>query len=99
MFFSSPSADLKVIIVLLVIALVISAVAYIFSKKLLLSIAIFSILGNVVLYLNAGSEIFDIYKIKWLVKFTISIWPLFNIVLLLILIMYSFRKNAKFQKK
>jgi hypothetical protein len=96
MFFSSSSADLKVIIFSLVIALVISLVIYIFKKRLFLSLFILSLLSNIIFYGNSGSELFDVYNMKWLVVFSLDIWPYINLALLIILIILYFKnKNEK----
>lgn len=97
MFWSSPSADLEIIKWLLFFALAVSTGVYVFSKKLLLSITVLSILSNIVFYLNSGSRLFGVYKIKWIVTFTLDFWPYINIILLLILI-FNYIKN-KYEKK
>ncbi|MEI7891288.1 MAG: hypothetical protein WCI36_04980 [bacterium] len=100
MFFSSPSADLKVIIFLLFVAVVISVVAYFVSKKPLVGVLTMSLLGNLIFFLDSGSEIFDIYNLKWIVVFTLDFWPYLNILLLLVIVYKYFRhRNEKDTKK
>ena len=100
MFFSSPSADLRIMIYLLVFVLVLSIVVYFMTKKVLAAVFLMSVLSNLVLFLNAGSEIFDIYKIKWVVVFTLDIWPYVNLFLLIMLIsIYLKNKYDKNDKK
>ena len=70
------------------------------TKKVLAAVFLMSVLSNLVLFLNAGSEIFDIYKIKWVVVFTLDIWPYVNLFLLIMLIsIYLKNKYDKNDKK
>ncbi len=92
MFWSSPSADIQVIIFLLIVSLVIAGASYVFSKKILVGVFVMSLLSNVVFYLNSGSRIFDIHDIKYIVSFTLHIWPYINLTLLILLAL-SFIKN------
>ncbi len=85
MFWSSPSADLEIIIFLLVLSLGVAIASYWFSKKILLAVFVMSLLGNLSIYLNSGSRIFDVYHVKYIVSFTLHIWPYINIALLLLL--------------
>ncbi len=98
MFFSSPSLDLNVIIFMLVFALAVSVVTYLRSKKILLAVFVFSLLGNLAIYLNSGSELFDIYPIKWIVIFTIDYWFYVNIFLFLI-ISFNYLNNRNVRKR
>lgn len=99
MFFSSPSADLRVIIMLLVIALIISLIVYVFSKKALLSVTIFSVLGNLIFYGNVDYNFAEIYDIFWIFYFSRNFWPYLNLLLLLILIIsYLRKKYANFKQ-
>ena len=93
MFWSSPSADIQIIIFLLIISLAIAATTYFFSKKILVSIFVMSLLSNVILYLNSGSRAFDIYNLKSIVIFTLDYWPYINIVLLILLIISILKKK------
>jgi hypothetical protein len=100
MFFSSPSADLNVIIFLLTVSLLISIATYYFSKKILIAFFVMSILSNLILFLDSGSEFFDIYNIKWIVSFTLDFWPYINILLLIIIIFNYFKhRNEKVKTK
>lgn len=98
LFFSDPGMDLNVIIYLSAFALVISLGVYIFTKKILLTTTIFSILENLVFYLNSGSELFDIYNVKWIVVFTLDFWPIINLILFG-LIIFNFLKNRNAKTK
>lgn len=96
MFWSSPSADLEIITYLLFFAFAVAVGVYVFSKKILRSITVLSILGNIIFYLNSGSRLFDMYNIKWAVVFTLDFWPYINIILLIILTTNFFKtKYAK----
>ncbi|EKE16253.1 MAG: hypothetical protein ACD_11C00024G0021 [uncultured bacterium] len=99
MFFSSPNADLRIIVFLLIIVFLISIAAYFFSRKILESIFVMSLLSNLVFYLNSGSRLFDMYKIKWVVIFTLNIWPYINIALLILITFNYFRKINEENKK
>jgi len=92
MFWSSPSADIQIIVFLLIISLVIAVASYFFSKKILVGIFVMSLLSNVTLYLNTGSRAFDIYGLKSIVIFTIDYWPYINLALFIFLII-SIIKN------
>lgn len=94
MFFSNPAADLDFLIFFSLVALAISAVVFIFAKNKFLSLVLFSILLNFVFYGNAGSRLFDIYDLKWIVKFTLGYWPYINIALFAILVA-DYIKNKK----
>lgn len=63
LFFSSPSADVRIMIILLVVAFVIALAVYFFSKKILASIFVFSALSNVVLYFGMDYNLAKIYNI------------------------------------
>jgi len=80
MFFSSPSADINLMVALLIVALIISIVTYIFSRKLLVSVFVFSVLSNVVLYGNLTYRIATSYDILWLFKFVRNIFPYINLI-------------------
>lgn len=97
MFFSSPSLDLKVIVFMLCFAFVISVITYLMSKNFLAAIFLMSLLSNLSIYLNSGSELFDIYPIKWIVIFTLDFWPYINVFLFL-LIIFKYFKNKNFKK-
>jgi len=98
MFFSSPSADLNVIIFLICISLIISVGVYFMTKKILPAVFLMSVLSNFVLFLNSGSRLFGMYNIKWLVVFTLDFWPYINILLLAIII-FNYFKNRNEKNK
>ena len=93
MFFSSPSADLRIMIFLLIIALAISAATYFFSKKMLLSVVIFSVLGNIIIYGNMNYNYAKIYNLMWLFRFSRYILPYLNIALISLLVYKFLQKN------
>lgn len=97
MFFSSPSADLKIIIFCLVFAFVISLITYVVSKKILATVFMFSVLSNLVFYGNSGSRLVVIYNLNWVVSFALDYWPWINLLLFVLLII-NFVKNKKCQK-
>lgn len=84
---------MEIMLFLLVVSLVIAVVIYFFSKKLPWSILAFSVLSNFVVYLNSGSRMFDIYDIKYIVSFTLYIWPYINVALFAVVVVILFRKK------
>lgn len=92
LFFSSPSIDLKITIFLLAVALIISLVVLAFSRKKILSLVVFSVLGNLALLLNIGSRMFVVYHFLWFGYFSLFIWPLLNIFLI---VYYAKSKSKK----
>lgn len=88
--FSYPDLDLKISISLLVISFVIGLVTWAVSKKWKLGLIVFSILGNLSFFINVESRMFYIYNLRWLKYFSIFIWPLINVVLIII---YRKQKN------
>jgi hypothetical protein len=98
MFFSSPSRDMNIIIFLVVIALGISLLAYLRSKKLFFGFIIFSILSNAIFWVTINYRLAIYYHITWLLSFSKNIWPIINLVLLIILI-FNLLKNAKSKNK
>lgn len=93
MFFSSPSADIQIIIFLLILSLGIATATYFFSKKVVLSIFVLSVLSNLVLYLNSGSRAFGVYNLKSVVIFTLDYWPYINIAFFIFLIITSIKNR------
>lgn len=85
MFFGSSSVDLKIVLFLLAISLVVSLIVLAAAKRKFLALIIFSVLGNAIFLLAAflGSEIFRAYQIIWLEIFSLLLWPVLNIFLLI----------------
>lgn len=98
MFWSSPSADIQMIIFLLVVSLFIALVTYIISRRILLSIFVMSVLSNVVLYLGIDYNLAEIYDISLLFKFVRDIFPYINIVLFFGIIAHFLWKKNKTKK-
>ena len=99
MFFSSPSADLRVIVFLLMVAFVISVVTYLFCKKIMPSIFMMSILSNLAFYLNERSEFFYHYNLKMSIFIIEKVWVFINIVLFIIIVFNYFKnRNVKIKK-
>jgi len=90
--------DLKVIIFFVAVAFLISLVVYFRTKKIFAPLVIFSILSNIVLHGNVNYQFAIYYNVFWLFNFVRNVWPLINLVLFIILIIY-FIKNAKNKKK
>ena len=83
LFFGDPSIDIKISLFLVAVSLVVSLIVLIFAKRRLLSVVVFSILGNLAFLLNIGSEMFDSYDVMWLKYFSVFIWPIINIALII----------------
>lgn len=92
MFFSSPSLDVKIIVVLLVISFLISLAVYFFSRIILLGVVIFSLLGNGIVYFGIDFNLANIYKLNSLFYFSRNIWPYINIALL-VLLAFKYARN------
>lgn len=95
MFWSSPSADINIIIILLIVSLGIAVASYIFSRRILVAVFVMSLLGNVILFGNFTHRIASAYDILWFFKFVRNVWPYINIglgILLVASIIYSRRK-------
>ena len=93
MFWSSPSADMQVIIFLLAVSLVIGVAVYFFSKKLLWSVFTISVLSNVILYGNLTHRNATAYDVLWLFYFVRDIFPYINIAFLILIVVIIFRKK------
>ncbi len=85
MFWSSPSADLEIIIFLLVLSLGVAIASYWFSKKILLAVFVMSVFSNTILYFGTDYNLSKMYDFVWLFKFSHDVWPYINIALLLLL--------------
>jgi len=85
LFWGSSSMDLNITFFLLAVSLIISLVVLIVAKRKILSLVIFSILGNLVFLLGAftHSEMFRAYGIIWFEIFSLFIWPILNIFLII----------------
>ncbi len=81
--FGDPSIDLKISIFLLAVSLVIALLVFAIAKRKFLALVVFSILGNLSFLLNIGSEMFVSYGIKWLGYFSLLVWPIINILLII----------------
>lgn len=97
MFFSSPSTDLIIIIWLLGFSLFVSLLVFIFSRKTLLSLFIFSVLANLIFYLDRRSELPTIYNVEWATPIAVKYWPILNLAFFIFLI--SKKSLAKKLKK
>lgn len=93
MFWSSPSADIQIIIFLLILSLGIAVTTYFFSRRMLLSIFVLSLLSNIVLYGNLTYRIAISNDIIWFFRFIRDIFPYINIALFVFLIINIFKKK------
>lgn len=79
MFFSDPTVDMRVIAYCVGIFFVLSVLSYLWLRKILLSILLFSVLSNWVFYGNltyAAAVGFDLFG---LFNFVRHIWPYLNV--------------------
>ena len=88
-------SDLQVTIFLIVISLIISFVIFLFSRNKLLAITIFSILSNANLFqaVLSRTRMFHQYNIEWLQCFTVFVWPIINLALIIILAVKYFKSK------
>jgi hypothetical protein len=91
MFWSSPSADIQMMVFLLLVSLVIAGATYFFSKKVLLSVFILLALSNIILFDNLTYRIANAYNILWSFKFVRNIFPYINGALFVLLIVTSIK--------
>lgn len=83
MLFSNPQLDLRISLFLFGISILVALIVLGKTRKKELSLIIFSILGNLSFLINIGSRMFDFYEIKWFGLFSILIWPIINIYLII----------------
>jgi hypothetical protein len=81
---SMPSLDLLISEILLLAAFIIGLFTWAFSRKWFLGLVIFSILGNISFLISVESRMFYIYNIVWLKYFSLFIWPIINIFLIVL---------------
>lgn len=82
MFLTSPDLELQLVIIALVIAAIISLVIGLFKKNAITGLVWFSIFGNLIFLMNVGASLFRFYNIEWLRSFSVFIWPVINILLI-----------------
>jgi hypothetical protein len=92
MFWSDPSFDLNVIAIFLSAIVIVSIVAYVLTKKIFLSIVLFSVGSNFIFYDNVSHRFASYFNVLWIFEFSHRIWPYINIILMVILII-NFIKN------
>ena len=83
LFFGDPSVDLWITIFLLGVSFTVSLAVFILAKRKFLALIVFSVLGNLSLWSNIGSEMFDSFNIMWLKYFSVFLWPILNILLII----------------
>jgi len=90
-------AALQIIIALTIIFLM-SLIIYWKSEKILFSIFVFSLAGNLLVYYNVNLHFAIFYNAMWLFKFARNIWPYINMALI-VLLAFNFLKNKYSRKK
>lgn len=93
--FSTPDLDLQISLFLLAASFIVALIVWAFSKKWLLALIVFSVLGNLSFLVNIGSFMFISYNIKWLQYLSLFIWPIINLALIIKYL--KIRKNEKNQ--
>lgn len=86
------------IIIALTIIFFISLIIYWKSRKILSSIFIFSLIGNLIVYYNINLHFAILYNAMWLFSFARNVWPYINLALAIILA-FGFLKNKYIRKK
>jgi len=94
MYFGDTKNEWIIIIFFLFIALILSF--YVWRKRdSLAGIFTFSLLGNLIFYMDSGSLFFDVYHLKWIVKFTLCYWPWINLALFVLLVVNYIRNKRQ----
>lgn len=93
MFWSSPSADINIMVFLLVVSLGIAVASYFFSKRIFVAVVVMSLLSDGILYLGIDYNISRMYDLVWLFNFIRDIWPYINIVLVILFVINSIKNK------
>jgi hypothetical protein len=80
---------MQITLILLVFSFVVSFVVYLRRKDIYKAFTIFSILANVSFLVNIESKMFVVYHIRLLSSFSLFIWPLLNLFLLVWIFKYK----------
>jgi hypothetical protein len=91
LFFGDPGVDLWITVFLIGVSLIVSLVFLALAKRKILALVVFSVLANISVWLNIGSQMFISYNILWFKYFAVLIWPIINIAL----IIYYVRTGSK----
>lgn len=92
MFFSNPVLDMQITTTLLILSAIVAVIVFAVSRKIFKTLVVFSVLANLSFLVNIGSRMFISFGLLWLQYFSLIIWPVINIFLI---IKYNQRKNAK----
>lgn len=76
-------ADMQLTVALLVVSAIVSVIVYAVSKSVKKALVVFSVLANVSFLVNVGSRMFTFYNLRWLFYFSIFLWPLINMFLVI----------------
>ncbi|HLM83607.1 MAG TPA: hypothetical protein VK254_00125 [Candidatus Bathyarchaeia archaeon] len=93
LFFGDPGIDLLITAFLLGVCLIISLIVLALAKRKILALIVFSVLANLSIWLNIGSGMFGFYSIMWLKYFSVFIWPILNIFLIIYYVRTGARKK------
>lgn len=93
MYFGSTKNEWTIMIFLLLVAL--AGAIYIWKKRnFSAGLFTFSLLSNFIFFIDSGSTFFDVYNLKWIVKFTLYYWPWINVGLFILLV-FNYIKNKR----
>ena len=93
-FWSSPTGDMELLLWTLLVAAAIAIVVGILHRRVLTGVVVFSVLGNVVVWLTLGSRLYTFYEIEFIRPFARFLWPLINAILIIWWV-WSIRKGRK----
>ena len=83
---------MQITIFLLALSVVVAVVVFAVSRKIFKTLMWFSILANLSFLVNIGSFMYLSYNLIWLQYFSLLVWPVINIILI---IKYFKNKNEK----
>jgi len=94
-------SDIETTMYLIGIIVIISIVTGVLSKKIFLPFVILSVLSNIIFLLAVFSHslLFRIYNIELFSYFSVFIWPIVNIVLIIILTVKYLKSKKKNETK
>ncbi len=98
MFWGSSSLDMKINLIATLIFFIVAILIYLFKKRILLSLFLFSLFSNFIWYYGLDFNLAEFYNLQSMLIFIRNYWPIINLILFIILI-FQFLKNASSNKK
>lgn len=83
MIFSDPQLDMQITFVFLFISAAVALAMYLVSKNPWKAAVWLSVLANLSFLVNIGSFMFLSYGLGWLQNFTLFVWPIINVFLVI----------------